>query len=316
MTEQRRRRVRLPADIEYEDRILARLTARQVAILAVAGVVLWLVFMATRPVVPLPVFLGAAAPVVGLAVALAFGRRDGVTLDRLAWAAFRQARQPRRLVTAPDGVTPPPTWAGSDQDKETALPSPLRLPAQAIAANGTIDLGGDGMASVLACSTVSLALATDAEQEALVTGFGVWLNTLAGGAAQVLVRTEQVSLTPLIGRVEAAAGGLPHLALEQAAREHTGFLRQMAASTDLRTRQVLLILREPRHAGEDEASVADRVTRLGQATVTDLRAAGVTATVLDGAAVRQLLADVCDPYTSTTSKASTTDAVVTKRRTG
>lgn len=312
MSEQRRRRrVRIPADVEYEDRVLARLTARQVAILAVTGVALWLAFMATRPVVPLLVFLGAAAPVAGLALALAFGRRDGVTLDRLAWAALRQARQPRRLVTAPK-VTPPPTWVGGSPEEASAgLPAPLRLPAQAIAADGTIDLGPDGVALVLSCSTVSFALATDAEQVALVAGFGAWLNSLAGGPAQLVVRTERVSLAPLVDRVEQAAGGLPHLALELAAREHAGFVRQLAASTDLRTRQVLLVLREPAPPGVDQQAAADEVARRGDAAGRELRGVGVTAGVLDGAAVRRLLTETCDPYTPTVPAGVSAAAVVT-----
>ena len=46
-----RSRVRIPADVEREDRILAGLTARQLAILAVPAVVLWVAYEATRRVV-------------------------------------------------------------------------------------------------------------------------------------------------------------------------------------------------------------------------------------------------------------------------
>src|SRR6266700_3212461 len=92
--------VRIPADVDREDRLLADLTARQVAILATAAAVLWLAFMATRHLVPPAVFAGAAA----------LGRRDGLSLDRLALAAVHQARGPRRLVPAPEGIHPPPHW--------------------------------------------------------------------------------------------------------------------------------------------------------------------------------------------------------------
>jgi hypothetical protein len=44
------------------------------------------------------------------ALALAVGRRDGLSLDRLLAAALHQARSPRRLVPAPEGVAPPPGW--------------------------------------------------------------------------------------------------------------------------------------------------------------------------------------------------------------
>ncbi len=65
---------------------------------------------------PLPVFAVLAAPVAVAAAALAIGQRDGLTLDRLLAAAWRQARSPRRMVTAPEGVPPFPglglPWAG------------------------------------------------------------------------------------------------------------------------------------------------------------------------------------------------------------
>src|SRR6266516_2869079 len=93
--------VRIPADVDREDRLLADLTARQVAILATAGVVLWLAFTATRHLVPPAVFAGAAAPFALAAVVLALGRRDGLSMDRLAAAAVRRPGRARSL--RPDG---------------------------------------------------------------------------------------------------------------------------------------------------------------------------------------------------------------------
>ncbi|MGH9286491.1 MAG: PrgI family protein, partial [Acidimicrobiales bacterium] len=85
-------RVRIPADVEREDRLLAGLSARQLAILAVAAVLLWVGYQASRAVLPLPVFAGLAAPVAGVAVVLALGRRHGLPADRLLLAALAQAR--------------------------------------------------------------------------------------------------------------------------------------------------------------------------------------------------------------------------------
>jgi len=51
-----RSRVRIPADVEREDRILANLTARQLAILSVAAVLLWAGYTATRHLVPIAVY--------------------------------------------------------------------------------------------------------------------------------------------------------------------------------------------------------------------------------------------------------------------
>lgn len=308
MTDQQRTRVRIPADVDREDRLLARLTARQVAILAATGIALWLAFLATDTFVPGPVFFGAAVPVAGVAVVLAFGRRDGVSLDRLAWAALRQSRAPRRLVVAPDGVTPPPAWVDSN---DTTLPAPLRLPAHAIHGDGTVDLGVDGVAVVLACSTVSFALLTDTEQEALITGLARWLHSLTD-PVQILVRTERVSVDPLVDRLTSNAPGLPHLALEHAALDHARFLQDLARVRDLRTRQILLVLRQPTPPGGDMAAAVDQVTRRIDTTVQALRGFSVTAHVLDGPTVTRVLGDVCDPYAS--AAVGTPTAVVTRER--
>ena len=103
--------VPIPADVEMPDKVLAGLTARQVAIAAAAAAVLWLGWMAARHVMPLPAFAALAAPVALAAIALVIVERDGLPLDRLLAAAWRQARSPRRLVTAPEGIPAPPAWA-------------------------------------------------------------------------------------------------------------------------------------------------------------------------------------------------------------
>ena len=103
--------VPIPADVDQPDKILAGLTARQVAIAATAAVIVWAGWVAARHVLPLPAFAVLASPVALAATALVIGERDGLSLDRLLAAAWRQARSPRRLVTAPEGVLAPPDWA-------------------------------------------------------------------------------------------------------------------------------------------------------------------------------------------------------------
>ena len=112
--------VPIPSDVERPDKILAGLTARQVAIAAVAAVIIWAGFQATRHVMPLPAFAALASPVGLAAIALVIGERDGLPLDRLLMAAWRQRRAPRRLVTAPEGIPAPPAW--------TAPPGPPPRP--------------------------------------------------------------------------------------------------------------------------------------------------------------------------------------------
>src|SRR5690625_1594299 len=96
--------VRIPADVDREDRILAGFTARQVAVMAVTGLVLYGGWQVTRVVIPVIVYVVVAVPIAVAVSALVVIRRDGVTLDRLLLAAVRQRLQPRRRVAA--GPTP------------------------------------------------------------------------------------------------------------------------------------------------------------------------------------------------------------------
>ncbi|GGS53790.1 PrgI family protein [Actinokineospora fastidiosa] len=252
--------VRIPADVDMHDRVLGPLTARQLAILASAGAVLYLLWAANRAVVPVPVFLAFAVPVGAAAAMLALGRRDGVPMDKLLVAAIRQRLAPRHRVAAPEGVRPAPAWLTPENDRTTGpavgrrkgrtgqpeqvSPSALRLPAEAVTETGVVDLGADGLAVVAIASTVNFALRTPNEQEALVTSFGRYLHSLTA-PVQVLVRTERLDLSAQIAELRERAGGLPHSALEAAAVEHADYLARLGHQTDLLRRQVLLVLREP-----------------------------------------------------------------------
>lgn len=278
--------VRIPADVDREDRVLADLTARQAAILAAAVVMLWLAFTATRHLVPPAAFAGAAAPVAVAAVLLAVGRRDGLSLDRWLAAGLRQARAPHRLVPAPEGVLPPPAWlAPAVAAQARPLPAPLRLPATAISPRGVISLGGDGAVAIAAASTVNFALRTPAEQEALAAAFGRWLNSLQG-PAQILIRAHRIDLSAMAARLRDNAAALPHPALERAALGHAAFLGGLAEDRDLLARQVLIAVREP---------TADRAVRRITDAARALAAAGVAVTPLDGPRAAAVLAACCTP---------------------
>ena len=259
--------VRIPADVEREDRVLANLTARQLAILTVTGLLLYGAFAVTRTVLPVAVFAVLAVPVAVAAAIVALGTRDGLSLDRLLVAAVRLRLSPRVQVTAPNGIAPAPAWitnhatttsdragrAGGQASRRAAggvAPSVLHLPAEEVSeaatGAGVIDLGPDGVAAVCVCSTVNFALRTPGEQEALVATFGRFLHSLTA-PVQILVRAQRLDLTSQIGELRECAGGLPHPALEQAALEHADYLAHLAAQSDLLRRQVLLVLREPVH---------------------------------------------------------------------
>ena len=243
--------VRIPADVDMADKVVGPLTARQLAILAVAGLVLYAGWTATRAFVPLPVFLAVAIPVGVSAAVIALGQRDGISMDRLLVAAIGQRIRPRHQVAAPEGVRPAPRWLTAQAVATTASrttgtgkgrhaearkdtvaasgqisPSALRLPAEAVTDTGVVDLGTDGLAVVAVASTVNFALRTPSEQEALVASFGRYLHSLTA-PVQVLVRTERLDLSGQIAELRARAGGLPHPALEAAALEHTDYLVQL-----------------------------------------------------------------------------------------
>ncbi|MEV0406625.1 PrgI family protein [Actinoallomurus sp. NPDC050550] len=282
---------RIPADIDREDRILANLTARQVAILGGAGAALWAAFMATRHLIPPLVFLACSVPFASVAVAFALVRREGQSLDRLALAAVRQRLAPRRYV--PRDVGGMPHRLGTSGGHP---PAPFALPVTGIHPDGLVELGGHGCAAVIACGTVSFALATIGEQEALVAGFARCLHGLSS-RIQILARAERMDLMPMAVRVFEAAPGLPDAELEEAAKEHARFLADLADHSELLWRQVLVVVRDDSADPND----ADSTPALRQAeqVAAALTAAGFEARVLDGPAVSTVLAAACDPNNPT-----------------
>jgi hypothetical protein len=281
-----RGRVRIPADVERPDKLLAGLTARQLAILGVAAVTLWAGYAATRHVVPAAVYGVIALPVGALAAILALGRFEGVAADQWVSAAWRHHRSPHHLVPASDGVPATPAFMAASAGP---MPDPLRLPFAGVSADGIVDLGPDGLAVICRASAVTFSLRTPTEQEALVATFARWLNGL-DRAAQILVRAEPVDLTPSIDALLDAAPALPHPALESAARGHAAFLADLAARRDLLRREVLVVLRQP-----PGADAPTRLLRRASEAATALAAAGVTLVALDGPAGATCLARALDP---------------------
>ena len=321
--------VRIPADVDREDTVLANLTARQLMILAVTGIVLYGTWSLTREFVPLPVFLIPAIPVGATAAFLALGRRDGISLDLLLLAALRQRMTPRYQVAAPEGIHPAPAWLTQqttepEQPTGSITPAALRLPAEGVSETGVIDLGIDGIAAVAVCSTINFALRTPTEQDSLVTAFSRYLHSLTA-PIQVLIRAERLDLSTQIGELRRYAPSLPHPALEAAAREHADYLTQLGQNSDLLRRQVLLVLREPlgpsvpadglgggspraaftrRRQGPPGRGVEDHaarraaesrlVRRLGEA-VELLGPTGIVVTPLDAGQATAVLAAACNP---------------------
>ncbi|WP_236572284.1 PrgI family protein [Nocardiopsis sp. FR4] len=298
-------RVRMPADVEREDKILAGLTARQLVIIGVPGVGVWAAYSALGHLVPPLVVVAVAVPVMGAAVAAALVQRDGLSLDRLLLAALRFGRSPKRRTTGPREAAPMPSWVDATAPP---LPAPLNLPVRAISDEGVVDLAEHGCAVLVSCSTVSFALRTPDEQAGLVNGFASYLNSLTT-PVQFLIRAESIRLDPLVDALDQAAPHLPHPALERAARDHADYLADMSQSRDLLRRQIVLVLTEP----GDVSHGAVTVRRRAEDAVRGLATAGSRAHVLTGGQVAAVLSSTAEPASKHTPAEglANPDAVIT-----
>lgn len=234
---------KIPANVDQEDRVLFGLTVRQVGILAATAVVLYLIFQASRSLMPPLVFLPLAAIVLMIAAVAVTMSRDGLSLDRLTLAALRHARLPKRQVLAPEGVDRPPTFLDEALGRSKDNPAPFTAPLRQVDADGIVDLGRDGVSVLASCSTVNFALRTPAEQDVLIGAFAQWLNAMTG-PVQIACSSRPVHLADRVAVLRDAAPGLPHPALEAAAREHADFLEDLARRGFLLDRSVLLAVHE------------------------------------------------------------------------
>ncbi|GAA0490975.1 hypothetical protein Ade02nite_23240 [Paractinoplanes deccanensis] len=244
-------RARIPADVERPDRVVFGMTWHQLVILTITGLLLYVAWTVVATLVPPLLFLIVAVPIAGAAFFLAVGRRDGISLDRWLLNAVRHRQAPHRLVPADGAIYPAPAWVATTAGPgdRLPLPAPLQLPARGITADGLIELGSDGTTSLVSASTVAFGLRTATEQNGLVAGFARWLHSL-DGPTQIVVRARRVHLTHLADRLLADAPGLPHPALEEAARAHAAFLDDLAARRELLHRHVTVAMRStrgPRH---------------------------------------------------------------------
>jgi hypothetical protein len=275
--------VRIPADVDREDVLLAGMTARQLGIVSAGALVLAALWVIARAVVPAPLFLALAAPPAAVLAVVALGRVDGVSGDRLLASWLRHVLHPRRLVPAPEGVPALPAGVAGP-----AAPGALALPVEAVG-DGLLDLGPDGMAAVCRVSSLNFGLRTEGEQEAIVASFARWLNSLSG-PVQVVVRAERVDVAELVGALVDSAPSLPDPALAEAAVAHADFVAGLAARRDVLRRVVLLVLREPAGAG-----AADLLRRRVDDAVSALAGAGVGVSPLSDEEAVAALAAAADP---------------------
>lgn len=285
---------RIPADVDRDDTLVAGLTARQIGLVAVPAVALWLLFTATRHVVPPTVFGFVALPVAAASATLAVGRWHGLGADRFALAVLRFVRAPRRLVPASDGVPALPAWARrADHSRPSA---PLCLPAGEITQDGVQDLGPDGASLRCAVSAVNFRLRTEDEQAALIAGFGRFLNSLSG-PVEIDIHDERTNLDGAISEIEDGAASLADPKLEDVARDHAQFLAELASRRDVVRRRILLVFRDP--APRTDATAAALARRAADAAAA-LAVIGISLTPLDEPAATAELRAAADPDRATT----------------
>jgi hypothetical protein len=269
------------------DRIFAGLTARQLLILGGHGLLLLILYFGFGERVPLPVFAAVAMPIALVGLGWATTSPEGTTWERIGLAALRHFRKPRRRVLAPEGLESSPDWFFGTGEAV----APLELPVQG-APDGHVDLGTQGVTAVCLGSSLNFALRSEAEQRALVEGFARLLNAL-DSSVQFLVRSNRADLRVVVDALEARAGGLPHRALEAAAREHAAFLRSLASRRDVLERQVLVCFREPPGGSPEESK--SRLHHRVEESAALLRGMGVRLSRLESEEATDLLVRASDP---------------------
>lgn len=281
-------RIKVPADIDLEDRLAFGLTFRQLLVLVVAAIGAYLTFSFVGAFAPLPFAAAAAAPLALVGVGLAFGHLDGLPGDRLALAALRLLLGQRHRVLAPEGVRAP--LPGVDVVRQPAC-SPIDVPVRAIFHSGVIELR-DGRYCLLATAGgTSFGLRGDEEQVALVEAYGRWLHSLTEPAA-ITVRSEPVDLAGKAADLRDGADELPHPALARAAGGHADFLQELGNGDGVRRRQIVLTLTT---ATKDRDAATATLHRNAEEARELLRAAGVDLRPLDGEDAAALLGHAIDP---------------------
>lgn len=285
MSSQPGRPVRLPADIDLEDRIAFGLTARQLVILAAAALLCYGILTAVSSALGLPVGLLVALPVALAGIALALGRLDGLSGDRAALAAVRHLAWPRRRLAAPNPL--PARLPGAPAQPAACL---LDVPVRTVLAGGVVELADGSSALILAAAGASWELRAREEQQALTEAYGRFLNSLAEPAA-ITVRSQPVDLAAHAAAIGEAAAALPHPALRDCAAAYTRFLADLAGQ-GLRRRQILLVLST--RTKQRQAAVVTLQRRASEAESL-LAGAGVRLQALNGEQAAALLGAVLEP---------------------
>lgn len=227
--------VRVPANVDTDDKVLYGLTVRQVALLVPVGIGLLAAWHALDTVVPITALAIGCAVVAAIAVALVLGKRDGTSLDRMAWAAIRH---PRTILAPGMANAVVPVSVGKPSRRETVFA--LLGPIRAITSEG-LDLGGRGVAVGVDAAGVNFGLRSADEQSMLVASFARLTHALPGGW-QVVVSTRPATMDSHVAHVRNAARRLPQRRLRQAAADSVSWLDELADTTVLLEREITIVV--------------------------------------------------------------------------
>lgn len=274
-------RFRLPANIDMPDRIVAGLTFRQLVIIGIDALLIWLLFVAFGAFIHPAVFgfIGIVMAAGGLA--LATSTPEGLGVDRLFFLAARFLKSPKRQVLAPEGIP------SSGMRTST---SPIRIPVYDLTDSGLVDLGQEGLASICRASGVNLGLRSEKEQQALIEGFSRFLNSL-DGPVQILAVSRRVDLKRLLTDMKEGTQALEHPALQRVAQDHLIFLEALATDRSARRREVLVCFRAPHEGPGAELELRRRVDQAQSL----LRGFGVSLQPLERDEAARCLRGVADP---------------------
>ena len=276
--------VKVPADVELEDKLAFGLTARQLALLAGAGVSAYGVYLLLAAITPTVVALAAGLLIALIGLLVALGRWEGMSGDQLTLAFAHYLRAPRQLVLAPDGQ--PASLAARHGTRAAAL----QLPVQRILHNGVVQLADGSHRLLVEAVGGAFELRSPVEQEAFIDCFARFLNSRSE-SIQIAVRSEPATLDPHADRLDQAATALPP-ELAAAAREHATFLRQLADETQLLRRRIVVVFgsreRDPELASATLARHAAEAAQL-------LTGAEITLQPLAGEQTAAVLAAALDP---------------------
>lgn len=172
--------------------------------------------------------------------------------------------------------------------------------------NGIIILKDGGLRSVLMASSVNFALKSDVEQQAIVSGFQTFLNTL-DFSVQILIHSRELDIRPYLELLESKAQTQNSDLMKLQLREYTRFVEQFVDQTKIMRKHFYVIVPYQSVNVTDAASALpfiggkkqedterfnEQVGQLNQRTAVvaqGLNGAGIRTTQLDTEAILELL---------------------------